>query len=78
MRSLLFTASAGAIGFVLQQQTGKPLGWHLVPRVLFTAAAVTVFLSWDVQKKKARRRFEALYHTGAFTDPPGSWRKLHY
>src|SRR5262249_12258892 len=58
MRTLLFSASTGAIGFILLQQSDKLLSWHVVPLLFFVAAAGLVFFGRDVQKRKASRRLK--------------------
>ncbi len=56
MRTLLFSASAGAIAFILQRQSDK-VGPHVFSVLFFGVAAGLVFVSWDKQKRKATRRF---------------------
>jgi hypothetical protein len=47
----------GAIAFILQRQTDK-IGWHLAPLICFAIAAALIFYSWDLQKRKASRRYK--------------------
>lgn len=60
IRGILFTAATAAIGFISHQRQGAALQSHLVPICLLGAAAILIFISWDIQKGKAIKRYEAL------------------
>ena len=59
MRALLFAVSGAALGFVLIEHSSRS-NWHVVPVVLFLAAATVVFFSWRRQKLKAIERYNAV------------------
>ena len=59
LRGLLFTAAVAAMGLILQQQKAA-LKWHALSLGLFVVATCIIFISWDLQKKKAIGRFNAL------------------
>jgi len=59
MRALLFAASGAALGFVLIEHSSASK-WHVLPVVLFLAAATVVFFSWRRQKLKAIERYKAV------------------
>jgi hypothetical protein len=63
IRTILFTVSSAGIAFVYQRE--PPALIHIVTVACFLLAAILVFVSWDIQKRKSLGRFEALRDTGA-------------
>jgi hypothetical protein len=60
VRSLLFSAAAAGIGFIAHGYQGEALRHHLLSLALFGIGAALVLISWDIQKGKAAKRFDAL------------------
>jgi hypothetical protein len=58
-RGFLFSAATAGIGFIMYVREDE-LRSHLLPLILLGVAAGLVAVSWDIQKGKAIRRFEAL------------------
>lgn len=64
LRSILFAAGSAGLWFVLQSAKPSELKWHSMSAVAFLAVIITVYWSWDLQKRKARRRYEILRDEG--------------
>jgi hypothetical protein len=64
LRALLFAAGGAGIGFSLHERTGGGSKYHVLAAALFVVAIVMVYWSWDLQKRKARQRFELVRDTG--------------
>jgi hypothetical protein len=62
-RALLFTASGAGVAFAIQQIEAGERG-HLIAAIIFAAAIVVLYWSWDRQKVKARKRFTLLRDAG--------------
>jgi hypothetical protein len=62
-RVLLFTASGAGVAFAIQQIEGDERG-HLIAASFFAVAIFMLYLSWDRQKVKARKRFTLLRDEG--------------
>lgn len=60
IRGFLFSAATGAIGFIVHEAQPRMLHLHLLPLILLGGGAALVVFSWDIQKGKAKRRFDAL------------------
>jgi hypothetical protein len=60
LRGALFTASTAMIGFIVANKTGADLRAHVVPLSLVGFGWALTLVSWDIQKGKAIRRYDAL------------------
>ena len=56
---MILTISTAAVGFILHEQKGNT-GQHIWSLLAFVTAIGVTFLSWNIQKAKAIRRFDAL------------------
>jgi hypothetical protein len=63
LRALLFAAGGAGVGFSLNQ-IDDDSKLHIVPAAIFAIAIVLVYWSWDLQKGKARKRFELVRDEG--------------
>jgi DMSO/TMAO reductase YedYZ heme-binding membrane subunit len=64
LRALLFTLSSAAIAYLVIELKDKLICGYAVALISFALAIALIVISWDVQKKKAGRRFEALRDFG--------------
>lgn len=60
LRGALFTASTALIGFIVANKTGADLRAHVVPLSLVGFGWALTLVSWDIQKGKAIRRYDAV------------------
>jgi hypothetical protein len=63
LRALLFAAGGAGVGFSLNQ-IDEDSKLHILPAAIFAIAIVVVYGSWDLQKRKARKRFELVRDEG--------------
>ena len=63
LRALLFAAGGAGVGFSLNQIDDDSKS-HILPAAIFGIAVVCVYWSWDLQKRKARKRFELVRDEG--------------
>jgi hypothetical protein len=61
LRGALFTASTAMIGFIVANKTGADLRAHVVPLILLGFGWAMTLFSWDLQKGKAVRKYDALF-----------------
>jgi hypothetical protein len=79
VRGFLFSAATAGIGFIAYERHGTTLRSHLLPLILLGLSAAFVFVSWDIQKKKAINRFKALRDGKPHYDTkPSPWLLKNY
>ena len=66
-RGALFSAATAGMGFIAYGRTGADLRAHVVPLLLLGIGWGLTLLSWDIQKGKAVRKYDAL-HDGDIID----------
>ena len=64
LRALLFTLCAAAIAYLTTELKDELIYGFVIALVSFAAAIALIVISWDIQKLKAGRRFEALRDFG--------------
>jgi hypothetical protein len=64
LRALMFTLAGAAIAYLTTELKGNLNCGYLIALILFAIAIALIVVSWDIQKKKAGQRFEALRDFG--------------
>jgi hypothetical protein len=70
IRGALFSAATAIIGFIAYGKTGAELRAHTVPLILLGLGWSMTLFSWDIQKGKAIRKFDALRDGNLDHDQP--------
>ena len=64
LRGLTLSIATAGLGYALHERSGGGSAFHVVSAILFGGAVALTYISWDLQKRKARKRFKVALEEG--------------